>query len=183
MTVVITERKVACPDCNEHKFHIEHLFEKRFDNRECTWSCDKCSARFHFLVKDGVFTMTPTEQDSTRCLVLLRHRHDKKTLIVVKGYIHFSHNNNSYEEEASSKRYYYEEHTCPTNFLGVLNISREGDQDYHGIFEYVRHVAMPEAEAIIGLRNWDDKFEKGLDKVFPELADENYEPEQTEVFA
>lgn len=180
MTVVITERKVACPECNQHKWHIEHLFEKRFDNRECIWSCDKCSARFKFLVVKGVFTMTPTEQDSTRCLVLLRHRHDKKTLIVVKGYTHGS---DDYITEAGHKRYFYEEHTCPTNFLGVLKISREGDQDYHGIFEYVRHVSMVEAEALVGLRNWDDDFEHGLDKVFPELADENYEPEQTEVFA
>lgn len=171
MTAISTTRSVECPECKEGSWVIEHLFAANFNDRKCTWSCGKCSARFHFLVKDGVFTLTPTKQDSSRCLVLLRHNHDKKTLIVVKGYIH---GNDDYITAAGHKRYYYEEHTCPTNFLGVMKISREGDQDYHGIFEYVRHVPMSEAEALAGLRNWDDDFRDNLDKVFPELADENY---------
>lgn len=171
MTVIQHRRYVECPECENGTWSIEHLFEKSMNKRECVWSCDACSARFKFLVSDGVFTMTPTERDSSRCLVLLRHNHDEKTLIVVKGYIH---GKDSYEVEAGHKRYFYEEHTCPTNFLGVMKISREGDQDYHGIFEYVRHVDMVDAEALIGMRNWEDGFEDNLDKAFPELADENY---------
>ncbi len=37
-----------------------------------------------------------------------------------------------------SQRYYYEEHTCPSNFLGVEKVMDDsGDEDPHGIFAFV----------------------------------------------
>jgi hypothetical protein len=56
------------------------------------------------------------------------------------------------EFDIDNKRYFYEEHTCPTNYLGVEMVVdlNDGDTDPHGIFEFVG--AIP----YVDLENVDD---------------------------
>lgn len=173
--VIKNKRVVECPVCQEHEFTIEHLFGD-LQGRECCWSCDQCSTRFSFLVKDDVFTMEKIAPDHMRSLVLLQSLVDPKLHVVTKGFTRLADTGDKppYEETADNKRYYYEEHTCPTNFMrGVERIIYDGDFDPHGIFKYVRHVDIDVAEAMTGYKIWDDDFLNfGFPIVFPELVNE-----------
>lgn len=48
------------------------------------------------------------------------------------------------EKLGEGKSYFYEEHSCPTNHVRCEAIITDGDDDPHGIFEFVRSVDMPE---------------------------------------
>lgn len=173
---VKTKRVVVCPECGQHEFTIEHLFEEKYQGRECRWSCDECSHRFTFVVVDDVFKMEKIASDSVRSLVLLQSEVDSKLFVVTKGYTHFLPDGTKkpYAVTADDNRYYYEEHTCPTNFLpGIERIIYDGDFDPHGIFKYVRHVDVDDAEKMTGFKIWDNDFlNEGFYLVFPELVPE-----------
>ncbi len=47
-----------------------------------------------------------------------------------------------YDELQSQNRFFYEEHTCPTSFIRIPLIVKDGDTDPHGLFEFIEAVWM-----------------------------------------
>lgn len=71
---------------------------------------------------------------------------------------------NDLQEKAA---YFYEEHTCPTNFIRIPMIFHNGDQDPHGVFDFVEAVWMT-PEYLEAMENgWEDDY---LAAVFPQLT-------------
>lgn len=64
--------------------------------------------------------------------------------------------------------YYYEEHTCPTNFCGVEKVFFNGDDDPHGVFEFVDAVWMTESYLAAQRENTESAW---MRKAFPHLSD------------
>lgn len=52
------------------------------------------------------------------------------------------------DSDPESKSYYYEEHSCPTNYIRVVEIITDGDSDPHGLFDYVKTVELPIRDTI-----------------------------------
>lgn len=52
---------------------------------------------------------------------------------VIEGCAQFA----SLDEIRGQHRYFYEEHTCPTNFIPVPAVFFAGNDDPHGVFDYV----------------------------------------------
>ena len=66
-------------------------------------------------------------------------------------------------EMVESAEYFYNEHTCPTNFIDVPMISRDGNHDPHGLFEFV--------DAVWMTNEYDkDNADEYLVEVFPQLG-------------
>lgn len=96
--------------------------------------------------------------------MLLELPPQKSSIFLVVDAFDYSHNRDKgigTTEFEENQRYYYEEHTCPTNFIGAQLISIEGDQDRHGLFNYIRSV---KATGVPTSDSWD--FWKNI---FPEI--------------
>jgi hypothetical protein len=42
--------------------------------------------------------------------------------------------------DSDASKFYFEEHSCPTNWLNVCAIMVNGDQDPHGLFQFVKEI-------------------------------------------
>ncbi len=72
------------------------------------------------------------------------------------------------DEMIGHARYFYEEHTCPTNFIGVPLISIAGDHDPHGLFKFVDAVWMMDEYKAAAYGS----EEEYLLRIFPQIAQE-----------
>jgi hypothetical protein len=83
--------------------------------------------------------------ETTPVLVLLGHFQNEH--VEDKTYILLEHDvlnsKITYAEQAESLSYYIDQHTCPTNWLGVFGIAtvenKTTNTDPHGVFHYVSH--------------------------------------------
>jgi hypothetical protein len=79
-------------------------------------------------------------------LVLLRMRspqaNGKNVHVVLRKPLHCE----TIEEQNIHDKFLYEEHTCPTNWMGVEVLIDGEDTDPHGLFEHVQTVEMPDEE-------------------------------------
>lgn len=75
---------------------------------------------------------------------------DKPVYFVVEGIAAVG------DPPGEGKDYFYEEHSCPTNYVECEAIIYEGDEDPHGVFQFVRAVAAPDDGPDLG--EWRDIF-------------------------
>jgi hypothetical protein len=102
--------------------------------------------------------LDPPHHDMWKTLSLLSLQVDGKPLFfVVEGCCPSM----SDEKMQASSEYLYEEHNCPTNFIPVVAIVSEGNDDVHGLFEHVRSVWMP--------ADFDRDDSERLFEMFPEM--------------
>ncbi len=125
-------RYISCPACAKSKHAVSHLGA----GCRTLWYCDDCGVRFdvHVLSADQVdCSVIP---DSRRKKILVRLRSTRPVTVIVEG-MSF-HPDDEPDGFVERQRYYYEEHTCPSNFLGVEKVMDDsGDEDPHGIFSFV----------------------------------------------
>jgi|SRR6185369_1883682 len=70
----------------------------------------------------------------------------------------------SIEELQKNKAFFFQEHSCPTNWLkDVVAVIEDGNDDPHGVLEFVRSVFIPDDASIEEL----EEKEKLL-SIFPE---------------
>jgi hypothetical protein len=139
---LITETTVsiACPYCGIGKKRVDHLIAGKLPAHVGPWSCDECGGKY------GVAALSPTDvevephDDGKRYVksydLLVIAPQENPIYFIVEGGYHSPH-----EFEDKGNTYFYGEHTCPTNWLQrVEAIVSEGDDDPHGIAEFVRTV-------------------------------------------
>ncbi|CAH2399192.1 hypothetical protein [Mesorhizobium ventifaucium] len=131
---------ISCLHCDVGKKRVDHLFDDTMPREAGPWQCDDCGGKY----KVSVLSSTDVEVEpfddgkkfvkSYDLLVILPQ--EKPIYFIVEGGYHSPH-----EFEDKGKAYFYGEHTCPTNWLqSVEAIVSEGDDDPHGIAEFVRTV-------------------------------------------
>ncbi len=130
-------RYIVCPGCGKGPKQVSHLEV----GAKTAWYCDECGVRFrlHVLSADAVDCEVIPGERKEKTIVTLRS--EVPVTIRVEGMNLINREN--FDDDGTTPelrdRYFYEEHTCPTNFLGVLNVSDDaGDTDPHGIFKYVK---------------------------------------------
>lgn len=131
---------VKCPHCGEGKNRIDHLFgDSSFAHGWGPWSCSECGGKFRGKVN------SPTDVEiepivgerwvKTFDLLVIPPQEAPVYFIVEGG------RRDPSDTEDHGKTYLYGEHTCPTNWLqSVEEIVFEGDDDPHGIADFVRSV-------------------------------------------
>ncbi len=129
-TIIETKQYVLCPHCEQSQSQIDHLFNG--DGRDVTWGpwyCDECGCAYKGVVKGTDVFVEKSDKRKDKCLVFLKNNN---VLLVVED-MYFDG-----ELDVENKRYFYEEHTCPTNYLGVEMVVdlNDGHTDPHGIFEF-----------------------------------------------
>ena len=150
-----TERFFNCLSCGQGDFEVHHLIDGELTTWG-TWFCDDCGEGHRGVAGNGVVSaeLTGTRVDHPAVLLKLNPEAGDVYLIV-RGHYWPGHNNGAPMPEKpftdKGQRYYYDEGTCPTNYLkDVITIMHTGkypSADPHGVFEYVRSVAMPDEEA------------------------------------
>lgn len=149
--VLITEvlHYVECPHCHNSKSKVDHLFGHTDAKKTWgPWYCDECGGEYRgYVVGEDVFV----EKLNGRIDYSIVFLKNNNVLLAVKG-MYFNGDHDIGHDE-----YFYEEHTCPTNYFGnvemVVNLEN-GDTDPHGIFEFIGsipYVNLDEVENIQSL--------------------------------
>lgn len=153
---LITHTHVACPNCGEEAGRVDHLFPQA--PVSTSWYCDSCGREYAVKVNSPAeieVEVRDGQHIDTHDLLMIPPR-DTPVYFVVKG-MELRRPGDT-PEDAGSKQYLYEEHSCPTNHVRCEAIISDGDEDPHGVFEFVRSVP-----------SGDDEPETWAE-VFPEVA-------------
>lgn len=134
----IDAKYITCPACQSKHFRVDHLPS----GIRTRWTCDRdeCGAEFRVeVLSDGNIETTVTGSRWAPCLVTLRCEQPITIVVSHRQHDWAKDRKENPDDADSNTRYYYEEHTCPTNFLGVEEvITDDGDHDPHGIFKFVK---------------------------------------------
>lgn len=133
---LVTQLFLVCPNCGERKERVDHIAVGRSAG---PWACGFCH-RYYRFVRTGPETVEveQLEQRETPVTVTLRSRTVPPITLKLHTWKYGHSQEDSAEEYAEHQRYFYNEHTCPTNFMrNVEKIVFEGDEDPHGVFEFV----------------------------------------------
>lgn len=141
--ITVKTIRIACPNCGEATGDVGHILDRSGPSEFGPWFCDECGRGYcGKLLPGGEIDLWVTDAmriDTLDHLVLPPQ--DKPVHFVVKGM--------SFVDEKGSrgrpdhKRFFYEEHTCPTNYIGVEMIAFDGDTDPHGLFKFAGTQDMP----------------------------------------
>lgn len=135
---ILIERFVTCGNCSE-RISVENAFQHDSKQTQYDQTCGDCGQKWKYEINRDLQTVVSLEKDGEPFLIhiLLKQVNTTEPVFIV---IKCAHRDASEDLQELDDHlvYYYEEHTCPTNFLGVELIVRNGDADPHGIFEYVR---------------------------------------------
>jgi hypothetical protein len=129
---LMTTVSILCPNCEEGKSCVSHLFDRSWVNFG-PWHCDECGTQYRGTINspediDVEILNKPADKKLLTLLVL--EPHDRPVYLVLKD--------KAYEGSADGKEYLYNEHTCPTNYASQIETIIDGDDyDPHGIFQYV----------------------------------------------
>ena len=141
-TLIEVKHFIECPHCGFSKSRIDHLFTK--ENKSINfgpWYCDECGKAYKGeVVGRDVFVEKIKDKRKDKCIVFLKN---SNVLIAVKSYYY----NGKIENENFMN--FYNEHTCPTNYLGVEMVVdlNKNEIDPHGIFEFVSAVKWFDTES------------------------------------
>lgn len=149
---------IDCPVCNNHEFKIsDHKGRYR-------WHCNGCFSNLVIFIKDddsvSIEVIEPDWFDTYRLLQVDSEITKKEVYIVVRGGArsksteddpHFDHD----------EKYYVEEHTCPTNLVGGMDVffavqapgEQYWDTDPHGIFKHVVTKSVDEVHTALGIED------------------------------
>ena len=134
---------ILCPTCGIGESRLDHLsIGRQFG----PWYCDLCGWGYEGVRTQSGANVTPTLERSIKRLVKLQYVHDPRLTLMVEGLEHVGRDRlrDSHKSLEMKHAYYFNEHTCPSNFLGV-DVIFEDDDDPHGIFKFVE--TLPEDES------------------------------------
>lgn len=154
-TVKVTTTYVVCPHCGENSGgSVDHQIARRTESHWGTWYCDECGGGFAgTTTTNGAVIVRKTDDSFSKCFDLLRIPPQEHAIYIVRSASHSS------DRDHAGTQYYYEEHSCPTNWLDHIEmISIDGDQDPHGLIEYVGAAAFDQDIADAGNHDWSETF-------------------------
>jgi len=131
----VTKHYITCPFCNtdgtEGPGSADHLIQN--NTSFGPWYCKSCGKAIYGKTENGDVFVEKSDKTLEESLVLLRLDPQQQSIfLIVKGRIFDG------KLDEDSDQYLYEQHTCPTNFLGDVEVVIIGeDNDSHGLFEYV----------------------------------------------
>lgn len=133
-----TRRYFKCPAGCDHEFIVENLLASGKDSNAGPWECAVCGRPWVITFKDGELEVTEHEG-------IERRRYNDFTILELPPQtesVFFKIKSMRWQptltpEALDKHRYYYEEHTCPVNWLGVLEVKVGKDADPHGLFRFV----------------------------------------------
>lgn len=141
------ERYIACPACGQGERQVSHLAI----GQTTAWYCDSDTCGRHFsleVLKTGDVLLAVLPERKVPTFVTLRS--EQPVTLVVKG-MQFVKDGDEPKYPDDHDQYFYNEHTCPTNYLGVEQVKTDdGDTDPHGVFVYVK------------TEPWSAKVEEGI---------------------
>lgn len=154
-TVQVTKTYVVCPHCGENSGGaIDHLIA---DHREMSWGpwyCGHCKRGFAGTVTaDGDVSVKKVDSSFTKCFDLVCLPPQKHPVYFILSTAHPT------DSEPESTKFFYESHSCPTNWLRDIEmISIEGDQDPHGLIEYIGSAPFDQSVADDCNHDWSETF-------------------------
>jgi len=122
--------------CGHHEQHsISHL-----DEREGAsfgpWYCDSCEISWWGKFGNGKWNIRPNKDRRLRKTTACVKFGGSHPFFILTESSQFT--DNGFWSSGGNDRYYFEEHTCPVNILrSAQNIIYDGDDDRHGLFEYI----------------------------------------------
>lgn len=137
MAVIVqrTTTYAVCPSCGKDAGRIDHLLGQTLRTQ---WYCDACGIGYNleFSTDGVVVTVAEGKRKVTTIDVLVLKPHDKPVYFVVEG-MRFEGEGHDDVSEADKKEFYYNEHSCPTNWFKPTVVAFDGDDDPHGLIEFV----------------------------------------------
>ena len=136
------QRYVACPNCGKGEHRVSHLMTGPFENATAgPWYCDHCLWGFSLKhMGGGLFAVETRKRGLVKTAVTLEIRAEDTPLTLIADGMRFIDSEDEPvegEERDERDRYFFEEHTCPSNVLGV-EVMRGDDDDPHGVLHYVK---------------------------------------------
>lgn len=136
-------RYIACPNCGKGEHRVSHLMDGLFQEATAgPWYCRHCLWAFTLKhMGGGMFAVEPCVRAEVETEVTLEIRAEHTPLrLHVRGMRFIDEPNDPVEGEELDEqdRYFYEEHTCPSNVIGVDVSNNSGDDDPHGVWSYVK---------------------------------------------
>ena len=124
-----------CLSCKDGSFRFDHLKI----GQEVRWKCDKCGVEIYLQRESEVETSVElTGNRNIPITVTLKSNTEPPIFAKINTWKYVHSQDLSDEDFIDHEKYFYEEHTCPTNwFRDVEQISVNGDNDPHGLFEFV----------------------------------------------
>lgn len=146
-----TKTYLCCAKCGGDVGTIDHL--ATYESLSTGWSCKACGVKNEFVVSGGVIisqTIKENPDFTYKSLSLLQVRGTEPPVrFLVEGiYTTKDTSGKLTIEDLNNKRYYYNEHTCPTNWLGVEKVELEGDLDPHEAFQFLAAWGPGDTDAI-----------------------------------
>lgn len=133
--VTRTKTYAVCPACEKDAGAIDHLLGQILSTR---WYCQSCGQSYSLTFSaDGTVEISlAVGRKVTTVDVLVLKPQEKPVYFVVDG-MRFEGEGHDDREENDHKQFYYEEHSCPTNWFKPTMMYFDGDDDPHGVIEYV----------------------------------------------
>jgi len=139
------ETQYACPDCG----HLKTVGDLKDGSAFGPWYCDGCGQGFMgvFAYQGRVMLRRHTDR-LVKTLVLLELyktlEGGERVFLVVEGMLFHKEGE---KLEIRDQSYFYNQHTCPTNFMGVEALiafdHRGGDDDPHGMWQWRETIVKP----------------------------------------
>lgn len=153
--VTTVKTQVICPHCLKPASTVDHLpgmlgdmigYALRVKEPLPTeievgsWMCEECGGHYYTKcsqVAGGFVYSTRKCGDAKgyRTYVLMNY---KGAALLIKAW-HYNHNGKEEPFDPMGNEYYYNQHTCPTNWLGVEAVidTQQICTDPHGLFQYM----------------------------------------------
>jgi hypothetical protein len=157
----------ACPHCGaDDQFQVTHFLSDGRDHPFGPWQCKECGRECagEWLAAEEAVRLTrvgagPATIKGYALLKLDRGAAGPLWFVVEHDV------DASKSDPLENAAYLYEEHHCPTNFVPVAGIiDGDGNEDAHGLFEYVEWAPEPERGT-----GWDRHDEDAWAQIFPRL--------------
>lgn len=142
---------LCCAACGGDIATIDHLAE--YKELKTAWSCKACGVKNNLVVINGNVVEQSIDADpeyTYKTLALLQVRGmEPPVRFLVEGIYSTKDTTGKLTlDELNNKRYYYNEHTCPTNWLGVEKVELLGDLDPHEAFQFLAAWGPGDTDAI-----------------------------------
>lgn len=124
-----------CTVCEKEDFRFDHLSI----DAVVKWTCEKCGNELNILrLGEKEVDVVPTGRSQTPVTVTLVSETSPPIEFKLNTWKYAHSQNLSREEYESHETYFYNEHTCPTNWVSLIEQIKVGeDTDPHGLFRFV----------------------------------------------
>lgn len=151
----VTEMKLVCPHCGEATNSIQHLLDNPNQSFPFSskWTCPDldCLGEYEFSMDIDRHVSSVVKLESRKAEVvydLLTLPPQKEPVYLILRKVGYRFEKDT-EQDFRNQHYFYGQHTCPTNWTGqIIQIISEGDDDPHGLFEFVSRQTKQEVEKL-----------------------------------